>query len=578
MIEVPGGDPGPFPVDQSNGRALCGGDPPPAYDHPISLTPLDPRAESIVAFLREAGAGELRHAGAASLLEHLLGTYAILRRWEQPDWLAHAGLLHSVYGTPSFQAELLPQARCREVAKLAGKKAERLAFSFGRTPLASLRQARPDDRRDALLMIHMANLADQARAEDGSPGRWLVRLAALAEPLIASRTVRLPLFIAELAAFTDTDEALTRRAYRDATAAGLDPVAREGRLALAAASCAVVPEPCLWLAHLADRRGDRDSARLWSERAIRRQLALGTAWDKRLSYEEWLQLAEALQRGAATVGAAPPEEPTHPRALLEAVLRHGVSQAGGERAERPAQAEAETGPARFQRYVSSLADPDRNALGAIYPGLASRAWHDPEAFPLVTYLRSHYEEIRTEILDLDPARFQPESEPIRRSGQWDVAFFYERGRRHDQICLACPITARGIEAYPTVRTLGGLIYASRMRPGTHIEPHRGPTNLRLRCHLGLKVPEGDCAIRVGRETRRWSEGECLVFDDFNEHEAWNHTDEDRIVLIVDLWHPGLSPLEVELLSGLQRYAGGHARRLARYWSANEAAGRAHVGV
>jgi aspartate beta-hydroxylase len=66
-----------------------------------------------------------------------------------------------------------------------------------------------------------------------------------------------------------------------------------------------------------------------------------------------------------------------------------------------------------------------------------------------------------------------------------------------------------------------------------------------------------------------------VFDDYFEHEAWNHTDEDRLVLIVDLWHPGLSETEVMLLEGLQGYAHSHAERLARYWSANaRAAGRA----
>jgi aspartyl/asparaginyl beta-hydroxylase (cupin superfamily) len=63
----------------------------------------------------------------------------------------------------------------------------------------------------------------------------------------------------------------------------------------------------------------------------------------------------------------------------------------------------------------------------------------------------------------------------------------------------------------------------------------------------------------------------LVFNDHFEHEAWNHTAEDRIVLIVDLWHPGLSGTEVSLLEGLQRYASSHARKLNRYWAANAAA-------
>ena len=182
-------------------------------------------------------------------------------------------------------------------------------------------------------------------------------------------------------------------------------------------------------------------------------------------------------------------------------------------------------------------------------------------------------EIRAEARALGGTRFHRESERIGRTGDWGVAFLYERGRRNDETCAACPVTTRGIETHRSVRTMAGLIYFSRLRGHTHIDPHRGPTNLRVRCHLALEVPEGDCAIRVGDETRRWEEGRCLVFDDYFDHEAWNHTDEDRLVLIVDLWHPGLSDTEVMLLEGLQGYAHVHAERLARYWSANAGAAR-----
>ena len=154
-----------------------------------------------------------------------------------------------------------------------------------------------------------------------------------------------------------------------------------------------------------------------------------------------------------------------------------------------------------------------------------------------------------------------------------MAFFYERGRRRNEVCEACPVTTRGIEGHGAVLTMAGLAYVSRMRAGTHIRAHTGPTNLRVRCHLGIRTPQGDCAIRVEDKTRRWEEGKCLVFDDHFEHEAWNHTEEDRIVLIVDLWHPGLSSTEIDLLEGLHRYAFSHARKLNRYWAANAAAAR-----
>jgi aspartyl/asparaginyl beta-hydroxylase (cupin superfamily) len=43
--------------------------------------------------------------------------------------------------------------------------------------------------------------------------------------------------------------------------------------------------------------------------------------------------------------------------------------------------------------------------------------------------------------------------------------------------------------------------------------------------------------------RTWEEGKLLIFDDTIEHEAWNDSGEDRIVLIFDIWRPELSERE-----------------------------------
>jgi len=75
------------------------------------------------------------------------------------------------------------------------------------------------------------------------------------------------------------------------------------------------------------------------------------------------------------------------------------------------------------------------------------------------------------------------------------------------------------------------------------------------CHLPLIVPEG-CWFRVGAETREWKRGQAFVFDDTVEHEAMNPTDELRIILIFDVWHPQLSPLEREAVSALVASEGG----------------------
>lgn len=72
-------------------------------------------------------------------------------------------------------------------------------------------------------------------------------------------------------------------------------------------------------------------------------------------------------------------------------------------------------------------------------------------------------------------------------------------------------------------------------------------NLRLRIHLPLIVPspndDTDCGIRVGNMTRPWTTDKALVLDDSYNHEVWNRTKEQRVLLLVDIWHPDVTLAE-----------------------------------
>jgi aspartyl/asparaginyl beta-hydroxylase (cupin superfamily) len=63
----------------------------------------------------------------------------------------------------------------------------------------------------------------------------------------------------------------------------------------------------------------------------------------------------------------------------------------------------------------------------------------------------------------------------------------------------------------------------------------------------LIIPD-DCGFRVGNQTRQWALGEAFLFDDTIEHEAWNHSSEDRFVLIFEVWKPELNEAEQELIT------------------------------
>lgn len=145
--------------------------------------------------------------------------------------------------------------------------------------------------------------------------------------------------------------------------------------------------------------------------------------------------------------------------------------------------------------------------------------------------------------------------------------FLERGRTHPDGLAACPATAAILERYGAIHGLAGLAYVSRLAPATAVAPHRGPTNMRVRCHFGVTVPPG-CEFVVDGTSRGWSEGKCIVFDDSFEHAVCNAGTGDRLVLVIDLWHPDLTVREIELLEGPHRYATAHARNLGDYWARN----------
>ena len=106
--------------------------------------------------------------------------------------LQHAALLHSVYGTDVHRPRLLSPDRRSELRRIAGADAERLAYLFSVTPRGPLfagthlwardlprrghtdgpsSDEPPADRAefDALVVLHMANLAEQARARTARP-------------------------------------------------------------------------------------------------------------------------------------------------------------------------------------------------------------------------------------------------------------------------------------------------------------------------------------------------------------------------------------------------------------------------
>lgn len=165
-------------------------------------------------------------------------------------------------------------------------------------------------------------------------------------------------------------------------------------------------------------------------------------------------------------------------------------------------------------------------------------------------IRSQWTAIRDEGLKLlnSAGNFKDEAENLRDTGDWKQFELFFRGQRIERNCAKASLTCRLVEQFTAARLCKrGQVKFSVMHPGTHVWPHCGPTNCRIRAHLGLKVPSGT-SIRVADETRSWENGKWLIFDDSFEHEVWHNGTSTRLVLIVDFWHPDLTESQRKSLS------------------------------
>jgi len=200
--------------------------------------------------------------------------------------------------------------------------------------------------------------------------------------------------------------------------------------------------------------------------------------------------------------------------------------------------------------------------GFFYPFLPADEFFDREHFPWLGRLEVATPVIREELKailaspnpGLSPYIEMPPGTPenlwsdLDHKPDWSAMHLWRDGERVDPVCERAPRTAELVESLPLARIPGRApaVFFSILKAGKTIPPHSGVTNIRAIIHLPLIVPD-DCGFRVGGETRQWREGEAFAFDDTIEHEAWNRSDQDRAVLILDCWNPHLSEDEQSLI-------------------------------
>lgn len=209
--------------------------------------------------------------------------------------------------------------------------------------------------------------------------------------------------------------------------------------------------------------------------------------------------------------------------------------------------------------------------GLHYPFLPADEFFDAEHFPWLGELEAATPTIVAELeailadaeAELTPYISLPPGVPaskwsgLDKSLDWGAFHLWKEGERFAEACARAPRTAALVESLPICHIKGRApnVFFSILKAGSHIPAHTGVTNVRGVVHLPLVVPEG-CEFRVGGETRGWVQGQAFAFDDTIEHEAWNRSERDRAILIIDVWNPYLSEHERAMICGLYGAADG----------------------
>ena len=168
---------------------------------------------------------------------------------------------------------------------------------------------------------------------------------------------------------------------------------------------------------------------------------------------------------------------------------------------------------------------------------------DNRHFSFVGDFTDNWEAIRDEVVAIMRHRevipafhdISPEQRHISTGDSWRTFMLFGFGTKLEQNCRHAPVTAALLERVSHLENAWFSILAS----GSHIPAHTGVSKGIVRAHLGLVIPrEVDrCRMRVGDEVRVWRPGELFVFDDTYDHEVWNDTADDRIVLVFDVDRP-----------------------------------------
>lgn len=141
-------------------------------------------------------------------------------------------------------------------------------------------------------------------------------------------------------------------------------------------------------------------------------------------------------------------------------------------------------------------------------------------------------------------------------GEWIWYNYITKGKKDIEFNKNFPFTYEFLESFKGI-LIEDIPFAysfySLLKDKTEIEHHYGPCNIRLRIHLGIDIPDNsknegsECKVEISGKDYFWENGKAIIFDDTYIHSVVNKSGKNRIILLLDVWHPDLYDHEKKAL-------------------------------
>jgi beta-hydroxylase len=120
---------------------------------------------------------------------------------------------------------------------------------------------------------------------------------------------------------------------------------------------------------------------------------------------------------------------------------------------------------------------------------------------------------------------------LTEGGLWKKYVLTWYGDPSSEATRLFPATVGLVQRYSDVH----LAMFSILGPSETIKPHCGLWRGSVRVHLCMSAPEDQpCVITVGGVSHTYEKGSVFAFDDTYEHSVVNHSNEERVVLFLDV--------------------------------------------